>query len=134
MGAKLPSLGLGAWYGEAVRFVMVIGTDARPGQNEPVYRGDSLHLLSSNIAEGAERNSPAEHTRFLHIAKGSAAELRTQLYIAQRIGVSFYLTKFVNKSFSKRECVGVDRFGPEGDGLDGALLDAVAPSASRFVA
>lgn len=53
VGAKLPSLGLGAWYGEAVRFVMVIGTDARPGQNEPVYRGDSLHLLSSNIAEGA---------------------------------------------------------------------------------
>jgi len=53
VGAKLPSLGLGAWYGEAVRFVMVIGTDARPGQNEPYYRGDSLHLLSSNVAERA---------------------------------------------------------------------------------
>ncbi|MCU0281881.1 MAG: LCP family protein, partial [Acidimicrobiia bacterium] len=53
VGAKLPSLGLEAWYGEAVRFVMVIGTDARPGQNEPYYRGDSLHLLASNIGAGS---------------------------------------------------------------------------------
>lgn len=30
--------------------------------------------IASNIAEGAERNSIAEFTRFLHIAKGSAAE------------------------------------------------------------
>jgi LCP family protein required for cell wall assembly len=53
VGTRLSSLGLGAWYGEAVRFVMVIGTDARPGQNEPAYRGDSLHLLASNVAESA---------------------------------------------------------------------------------
>ena len=43
--------------------------------------------IASNIAEGAERNSQAEYARFLHIAKGSAVELRTQLYIAQRIGI-----------------------------------------------
>lgn len=43
--------------------------------------------IASNIAEGAERDSIAEFIRFLHIAKGSAAELRTQVYIAQRIGV-----------------------------------------------
>ena len=43
--------------------------------------------IASNIAEGAERNSTAECIRFLHIAKGSAAELRTQLYIANRIDV-----------------------------------------------
>ena len=41
--------------------------------------------IASNIAEGAERNSRAEYIRFLHIAKGSAAELRTQVYIAQQI-------------------------------------------------
>lgn len=38
--------------------------------------------IASNIAEGAERDSKAEFVRFLRIAKGSAAELRTQLYIA----------------------------------------------------
>ena len=43
--------------------------------------------IASNIAEGAERDSTQEYIRFLHIAKGSAAELRTQLYIAQRIGI-----------------------------------------------
>ena len=41
--------------------------------------------IASNIAEGAERNSVKEYRQFLHIAKGSAAELRTQLYIANRI-------------------------------------------------
>ena len=30
--------------------------------------------IASNIAEGAERDSRAEYIRFLHIAKGSAAE------------------------------------------------------------
>ena len=43
--------------------------------------------VASNIAEGAERDSQPEYIRFLHIAKGSAAELRTQVYIARRIGV-----------------------------------------------
>ena len=43
--------------------------------------------IPSNIAEGAERNSRLEFIRFLHIAKGSAAELRTQTYIATEIGV-----------------------------------------------
>jgi four helix bundle protein len=43
--------------------------------------------IASNIAEGAERDSKAEFVRFLHIAKGSVAELRTQMYVASRIGV-----------------------------------------------
>jgi four helix bundle protein len=43
--------------------------------------------IPSNIAEGAERDSPREFIRYLHIAKGSAAELRTQLYIAHAVHV-----------------------------------------------
>jgi four helix bundle protein len=43
--------------------------------------------IASNIAEGAERGSSAEFVRFLHIAKGSAAELRTQIYIADKLGL-----------------------------------------------
>ena len=38
--------------------------------------------IPSNIAEGAERNSRRDFVHFLYIAKGSAAELRTQLYLA----------------------------------------------------
>lgn len=37
--------------------------------------------IPSNIAEGYERDSDKEIARFLTIAKGSAAELRTQLLI-----------------------------------------------------
>lgn len=43
--------------------------------------------IPSNIAEGSERNSVPDFNRFIHIAKGSAAELRTQLYIAQQIEI-----------------------------------------------
>lgn len=43
--------------------------------------------IASNIAEGAERGSAPDFIRFLHIAKGSAAELRTQAYIAGRIKI-----------------------------------------------
>jgi hypothetical protein len=37
--------------------------------------------IASNIAEGAERDSKPDFIRFLNIAKGSAADLRTQVYI-----------------------------------------------------
>ena len=43
--------------------------------------------IPSNIAEGAERDSAKEYKRFLFIAKGSAGELRTQIYLAQKIGL-----------------------------------------------
>jgi len=42
--------------------------------------------IPSNISEGAERGGK-DLVRFLRIARGSAAELRTQLYIAKKIGM-----------------------------------------------
>ena len=43
--------------------------------------------VPSNIAEGAERDSKKDFVRFLHISKGSAAELRTQLHIAGKADI-----------------------------------------------
>ncbi len=42
--------------------------------------------VPSNIAEGDERNSDKDAVRFFYIAKGSLAELRTQLMISADIG------------------------------------------------
>jgi len=41
--------------------------------------------IPSNIAEGYERESRLDVIRFLRIAKGSAAELRTQCYLAMKL-------------------------------------------------
>ena len=42
--------------------------------------------ITSNIAEGFERQSRKEFVRFLLIAKGSAGEVRSQLYAALDLG------------------------------------------------
>jgi len=42
--------------------------------------------IASNIAEGMEKASKKESVKFLNIAKGSCAELITQIYIGIEIG------------------------------------------------
>ena len=42
--------------------------------------------VMSNLAEGFERDSPRDNHRFVCIAKGSAAEVRAQLYVASDVG------------------------------------------------
>ena len=55
--------------------------------------------ISSNIAEGDERGTNKEAVRFLCIAKGSLAELQTQLIIAQEIG---YIDSVILKDLDER--------------------------------
>jgi four helix bundle protein len=43
-------------------------------------------FISSNITEGHERGSNKEMANFMNYAKGSAGELRTQIYIGMDIG------------------------------------------------
>jgi four helix bundle protein len=42
--------------------------------------------IPSNIAEGNDRNSSKEFSQFLRIARGSLAELETQIIISEKLG------------------------------------------------
>jgi len=55
--------------------------------------------IMSNIAEGFERGGRGEFHQFLSIAKGSTAEVRSQLYVALDIG---YLDKRNFKAIMKK--------------------------------
>jgi four helix bundle protein len=42
--------------------------------------------ISNNIAEGFDRNSDKELIQFLRIARGSASEVKSMLFLAEKIG------------------------------------------------
>jgi len=44
--------------------------------------------ISNNIAEGFDRQSKKEFSRFLFIAKGSCSEVKSMLYLSERLGYS----------------------------------------------
>jgi len=50
-GAHLARFGLEPWFGDPVRHMLAIGTDARPGQDQEIFRADSIHIVSSNLPE-----------------------------------------------------------------------------------
>ena len=54
--------------------------------------------IASNIAEGIEKDSDKEKVRFIEIAKGSGAELTTQIYIGIEIG---YIDKAIGLKWNQ---------------------------------
>lgn len=69
----------------AVRLYELLRDCRDYGMKDQMLR--SAVSVPSNIAEGSERNSVPDFKRFINIAKGSAAELRTQVYIAREVGI-----------------------------------------------
>ena len=60
------------------------------GSRDFAYRDQMVRSslsIPSNIAEGSERGSKKEFIRFLRFSLGSAAELRTQAYIAGELTI-----------------------------------------------
>jgi four helix bundle protein len=55
--------------------------------------------ISSNIAEGAARNTKKEFINFLHIAKGSLSELDSQLELVKRLS---YINEIEWKRFDDK--------------------------------
>jgi len=69
--------------------------------------------IASNLAEGDERGTDKDAVKFFYIGKGSLAELRTQLQIANEIG---YMEKGVYEALDT-ECAEIGR-------MIGALIRA----------
>lgn len=69
---------------QAYRLVKLLPKEETYALSDQIRR--SAISIPSNIAEGQARNSSKEFMKFLSIAKGSAAELETQLLLAVRIG------------------------------------------------
>lgn len=59
--------------------------------------------IPSNIAEGAARGTSPEFARYLYIARGSAAELETQLELVRRLGLAVIDSESTRKLAAVRQ-------------------------------
>ena len=79
----------------AVEVCRAVGGSRDFGLRDQLRR--SAISVPSNIAEGSERDSQQDYIRFLRIAKGSCAEMRTQMIIARELGI-------LDGAVSERHC------------------------------
>ena len=81
---------LGIWMRARMLAKDIYALVAKSGMSKDFGLRDQIQRaavsVSSNIAEGFERNSNKEFVNFLFIAKGSCGEVRSQLYIAFDVG------------------------------------------------
>jgi len=81
---------LEAWQGARELTRRVYGCTSHGSWNRDFGLRDQIQRAAvsvlSNVAEGFERRSNTEFHRFLAIAKGSAAEVKAQLYVAADLG------------------------------------------------
>ncbi|NIP99260.1 MAG: four helix bundle protein [Nitrospinaceae bacterium] len=68
-----------------VKIYKLLGETKEYGLRNQIQR--AAVSIPSNIAEGFERQSNKEFIQYLYIAKGSCGELRTQFYIAKKVGL-----------------------------------------------
>jgi len=78
------------WQGARTLAVMIYSATAKGnfakdfGLKDQVQR--AAVSIASNIAEGFERKTNKDFVKFLYYAKGSTAEVRTQVHIAKDLG------------------------------------------------
>ncbi len=82
---------------EVHRFSQAFPTFERFGLAAQIRR--AAISIPSNIAEGAARRTTRDFVAFLHIARGSCAELETQLLLAKQFG---YATDDAYEQISSR--------------------------------
>jgi four helix bundle protein len=79
--------GLEVWQKACRLSVDIYGSIAKcPNRGFADQLGRAGLSIASNIAEGYERESAKERTQFLKIAKGSCAEVWTQVLIGREAG------------------------------------------------
>ncbi len=117
VGAHLARFGLPPWYGESPRMVLVLGSDARPGQNQQRYRADSIHIVTAVPGAGAgtilgfprdtQVQGPDGPDKFTHImaGRGPQAMMDVALELTGLPIEGYFVTGF--KNFTEL----VDAFG-----------------------
>ena len=67
----------------AVDVYTAFGKNKDLGFKDQIFR--SVVSVSNNIAEGFDRDSDAEFSRFLHYSIASCSEVRSMVYLAERL-------------------------------------------------